>query len=126
MLAPCVVPKGSPAGGQVGRPKRQHLMTARRTISGAARTAAGAERSGQHFGELDQVTERVGEESELPADSRQDPRLGDDLDAARAKLGERFLHAGNVEAEMVVATIFQAIAEFLIRAHLRRRGVTLA
>ena len=73
--------------------------------------AALAGRSGQHFEELDQVTERVGEESELAADGRQDPRLGDDLDAACAKLGERFIHASNVEAEMVVATIFQAIAK---------------
>src|SRR5262249_8130803 len=67
--------------------------------------------SGEHFGELDQIAERVGEEREPAADGGQDEGLGDDPDAARAKLADRLVDAHDVEAEMVVAAIFQAVAE---------------
>jgi hypothetical protein len=40
-------------------------------------------------------------------------------DAACAKLGDRFIHAGNVETEMMVAAVFQAIAKVGVGAHLR-------
>src|SRR5215469_12859126 len=80
-------------------------------------------RSVHYFGEFDQVAERVGEESELATDGRQDPRLGDDLDTTRAKLGERLVYAGNVEAEMVETAILQAIAQVRIGGHLRGKRI---
>src|SRR5262245_32579795 len=83
-------------------------------------------RSGQHLGEFDQIAKRVGEESELATDGGQDEWLGDDHDATRAKLGDRFIHAGNAEAEMVVAAIFQAIAKVRIGPHFRWKLVAAA
>src|SRR5215470_11102978 len=77
-----------------------------------------AGRSGEHFGELDQVAEGVAEEGQLPADGGEDEGLGDDLDAAAAKLGERLLDAPDVEAEVVVAAVLQAVAEVRVRPHL--------
>src|SRR5215470_8777812 len=82
--------------------------------------------SGQHFSQLDQIAEWVGKESEPAADGRQDEGLGDDFDAACAKLGDRFIDTRNVEAEMVVAAIFQAITEVGIGAHFARRRVDAA
>jgi len=84
------------------------LLTA--SIPSSARVG----RSVHHFGEFDQVAERVGEESELATDGRQDPRLGDDLDTTRAKFVEGLIHAGNVEAEMVETAILQAVAQIRI------------
>src|SRR5262249_22038243 len=82
-------------------------------------SAAGTKRSGQHFGEFDQIAEWVGEESELATDGGQDERLGHDQDTARAKLGYRLIYAGDVETEMVVAAIFQAIAKVRVGSHFR-------
>src|SRR5215468_10023884 len=82
-----------------------------------------AKRSGQHLGEFDQIAKRVGEESELAADGGQNERRGDDDDATRAKLGDRFIHAANGKAEMVVAAIFQAIAKVRIGPHFRGKPV---
>jgi hypothetical protein len=42
--------------------------------------------SGKHFGELDQVAERIAEECEAATDCGQHERLGDDRHAARAQL----------------------------------------
>src|SRR5262249_16988753 len=91
-----------------------------------APTAAQPKRSGQHFGELDQISKRVGEERELATDGGQDEWLGDDHDAALAKLGYRLIHAGNVQAEMVVAAIFQAIAKVRVGPQFRRKLVAAA
>src|SRR5499425_2858526 len=68
-------------------------------------------RSGEHLCEFDQIAERVGEESELAADGRQDERLGHDHDAARSKRRDGCIHIGDVEAEMVVAAVCQTIAK---------------
>jgi hypothetical protein len=80
----------------------------------------------QHFGKFDQIAGRVGEESELAADGVQDEGLGDDHNATRAKPGDRFIHACHVEAEMVVAAIFQAIAKLRIGTRLRRKRLAAA
>jgi hypothetical protein len=63
-------------------------MLERPRCRGAAAPRQGLvlEDSGQHFGELDQVTERIAEEGELAADRGQDEGLGDDRDVAAAKL----------------------------------------
>src|SRR5262245_46710689 len=73
--------------------------------------------SHEHLCEFDQIAERVSEECELAADSRQDERLGHDHDAARSKRRDRGIHVGDVETEMVIAAIFQTVAEIRIRAY---------
>src|SRR5215470_10432417 len=82
--------------------------------------------SGQHFSQLDQIAEWVGKEREPAADGRQDEGLSDDPDAACAKHGDRFIDTRNIETEMVIAAIFQAIAKVGIGAHFRRRRVAAA
>src|SRR5262249_21831708 len=82
--------------------------------------------SGQHFGEFDQIPKGVAEESEPAADGGQDERLGDDLDAAATKLGDRLVYARDVETEVVVAAVLPAIAGGGVRAHLGGQRVPAA
>ena len=44
----------------------------------------------------------------------------------RPKLGQRVVHAGDLQAEMMVAAVIQAIAEFCVRAHFRGQRVSAA
>ena len=86
--------------------------------------AALAGRSGQHFEELDQVTERVGEESELAADGRQDPRLGDgNTPPAEMRpytdLGDSLKYRGYHHFCLNVASVDDTIVK------LRERGVVI-
>src|SRR5262245_40426113 len=82
--------------------------------------------SGKDLGELDQVADGVAEEGEPTADGGHDEGLGDDLDAAAAKLGDRLVHARDVEAEVVVAAVLQAVAEIRVWSYLDGQRVPSA
>jgi len=81
--------------------------------------------SGKHFGELDQVAERIAEEGEAATDCGQHERLGDDRHAARAQLLDGPVDTRHVQAEMVIARVLQAVAEVCVAGRLlavARRG----
>ncbi len=78
--------------------------------------------SGEHLCELDQVAPRVGEKREPTTDDGQLERFGDDPDAAAAKLGDRLIDTGDIEAEVMEAREAQAVAQILIHRFRDRSG----
>ncbi len=76
----------------------------------------GEKGSRQDFRQLDQITEGIAEEGEAAADCQKLERLGHDGDAARPQFLDSGVDACDIQAEMVVAGIFEAIAEIGIRA----------
>src|SRR5262245_26898904 len=106
--------------GASSRPLGARGMSVLSATSGAIAT------SGEHLCKFNQIAERVGEERKLATDGRQDEWLGHDHDAAQSKRRDRGIHAGDVETEMVVAAIFQTIAEIRIGAYFRGTRVAAA
>src|SRR5262245_41360866 len=82
--------------------------------------------SAQHFRKFDQIAERIAKEGELTTDGGQDEGLGDDLDAPAAKLDEGLVHVRNVETEVVVAAVLEAVAKIGVRSHLSGQRVPAA
>ena len=80
----------------------------------------------QDFGEFDQVAERVAEEGEAPADRGKLERFSHDRHSTRPQRINGLVDAFHSETEVMVASVFQAVAKICIGTDVHRRRITAA